>query len=158
MKTIRILFYIILNILISAGAVWLVFSYLNTGSTSQIDQVETGEGFVDDVAAATVIPDKLIIDSVVSAGNIEYERVVINHIGGENISLSGWKLMDSDGNEYVFPPIELFSGSSLVVNSRDGKDTVTELYWAMVEPVWEAGETVYLTDPGGYPQAMYIIP
>jgi hypothetical protein len=158
MKTIRILFYIILNILISAGTIWLVFSYLNTGNTGQIDQADTAEGNIDAEIVATVIPDKLMIDSVVSAGDIEYERVVINHIGGENVSLSGWKLKDSDGNEYVFPPIDLFSGSSLIVNSKEGKDTVTELYWAMIEPVWEAGETVYLTDPGGFPQAMYIIP
>jgi len=162
MKIFRIVFYIILNILISAGTIWLMFSFLNPGMIDQDIQLDAATGFGqsdnNEEDIATVIPDKLIIESVISAGNLEYERVTINHNSTEKFSLSGWQLVDVDGEAFTFPPIDLYPGGSLTIYSKAGNDTVTELYWGMGNSIWEAGEIVYLTDPAGYPQAMYVIP
>ena len=162
MKIIRFVFYLILNIAISAGSVWLVFTFLTQGSNSPGSQTDSsnslGQSDNADQNLATVVPDRLIIDSIISHGNIEYERVTILHVSGDELSISGWKLTDSDGNVFVFPPLELYPGSSLTINSRTGIDTVTELFWGTEEPIWESGEMITLTDPAGYPQAMYVIP
>ena len=162
MKTLKMLFYIIINILISAGTVWLAFSYLNLSTDNQIDNTGPAMGVSqssnDGGVIATVIPDKMIIDSVISAGDVNYERVTIIFVSDVEVSLSGWKLEDADGNSFTFPPISLYPGSSLIINSKAGADTVTELFWGSIDPIWETGEVVYLNDPAGYPQAMYVIP
>ena len=162
MKIIRFVFYLILNIAISAGSVWLAFTFLTQGNNSAVGQTDSSNGFSQsdstDQNLATVVPDRLIIDSIISHGNIDYERVTILHVSGDELSISGWKLTDSGGNIFIFPPLELYPGSAITINSRVGNDTVTELFWGAEEPIWESGEMITLTDPAGYPQAMYVIP
>lgn len=162
MKIIKFLFYLILNIAISAGAVWVMFSYINRG---EVESVEPSDESVENVEIAsvqnvfaTVVPDKLIIESVISAGDISYERVSIQYVSNQEISLSGWELWDANGNTYVFPPLNMYAGSSLTVFSKVGSNSVTELYWGKETAVWETGEILTIVDPAGYPQAMYVIP
>lgn len=156
------LFYLILNVLISAGTVWLVFSFLigrNDGINRQSGAViGFNQPINNDQILATVVPDKLIIDSIISSGNIEYERVTLFHVGSTELSISGWKLIDQEGETYTFPTLNLFPGSSITIYSKAGNDTVTDLYWGSEEPIWESGEVITLADPAGFPQAMYVVP
>ena len=162
MKIIRMLFYIILNVLISAGTIWLVYTFLierNEGINGQSGSViGFNQPINNDQIPATVVPDKLIVDSIISSGNIEYERVTLIHVGGEDLLISGWKLYDQDGETYIFPSLNLYPGSSITIYSKAGNDSVTDLYWGSEEPIWESGEVITLADPAGYPQAMYVVP
>jgi hypothetical protein len=98
------------------------------------------------------------IDSVVGAGDVENERVLIRHVGDEAISLAGWQLQDEDGNSFVLPSLTMFTGGAVTVYTRVGTSTVVELYWGLTEPVWREGEKVLLIDPNGDVQAVYTVP
>ncbi|MFQ5615125.1 MAG: LysM peptidoglycan-binding domain-containing protein [Anaerolineales bacterium] len=101
---------------------------------------------------------QLEIVTVVGAGNLEDERVVIKLNADVEISLRGWRLEGNDGNVYVFPELTLFKGGAVTISTKTGVDTVVALYWGLEKSVWEEGEVVLLIDPQGNVQASYQIP
>lgn len=91
-------------------------------------------------------------------GNVTAEGVEIRN-NGPVIDLSGWTLLDSDGEEYTFPnERRLFQGGLLTVYSRVGEDTAIALFWDRTDAVWESGETVTLLDDDGRAQSVFEIP
>lgn len=100
-----------------------------------------------------------VIESVVGAGDLASEGVVIlNNIDGE-LSLAGWQLDDGVGAYYTFPQVTLFSKDrEISLFTRSGADSATELYWGLTNPLWQSGKTVTLRDPQGHVQSTYIIP
>lgn len=98
------------------------------------------------------------IVTVVGAGNLTDERVVIQLNGEAEISLLGWQLMDEDGNVYTFPQLTLFQDGAVTVFTRSGVNTVVELFWGLEDAVWETGETASLLDPQGNQWAQYTVP
>jgi LysM repeat protein len=102
--------------------------------------------------------DQVEIVAVFGAQDLTSERVQIRGRGDTTLSLTGWHLLDDDGNVYVFPQITLFGSGAVDVYSTAGVDTVVALYWNSGEAVWETGETVTLTDDAGKIQATYIVP
>jgi hypothetical protein len=74
------------------------------------------------------------------------------------ISLTGWRLLDEDGYEYIFPQITLFANGGVDVYSTSGVDTVVALYWNTGSAVWSSGEAVILLDDTGDIQATYTVP
>lgn len=164
----RLSFYVILNIIVSALTMWGIFSWgmkkypdlnpviptaINSFSPSEIDITPTNESNF-----SSILANQLEISIVIGAGDLATERVLIKHIGEEEINLSGWKLADQEGNQFTFPILTLFSGAAVSVNSRSGVLTVIDLFWGMSEPVWSIGETVVLLDPAGNTYAQYSIP
>jgi len=105
-----------------------------------------------------VIPELLEIQSILGAGDLETERVLIHHIGEREVSLVGWQLQDQDGNAFKFPALTMFQGGAVTVYSRAGTSTVVELYWGQDEPIWQSGEKAFLIDPDGQVHAVYTIP
>lgn len=105
-----------------------------------------------------IIPEWLAIESILGAGELETERVIIHHVGEKEVSLVGWQLQDGDGNAYSFPALTMFQGGAVTVYSREGTSTVVELYWGQDEPIWESGEQAFLIDPDGQVQAVYTVP
>lgn len=98
------------------------------------------------------------INSVIGVGDITTERVFLSRTGSGVLVLAGWRLKDQDGNEFIFPGLELFEGGAVNVWTTSGSPTVVDLYWGLQYPVWRSGETVVLVDDKGKLQASYQIP
>lgn len=98
------------------------------------------------------------IVGIFGAGDLASERVQIRGLGEGTLSLSGWRLRDEDGNEFIFPQITLFANGAVDIYSVAGVDTVVSLYWRSGQPIWNPGETATITDGDGNIQATYKIP
>lgn len=173
----RIIYFILLNILISALTTWAVVTFFLPRNTAQtlapapslvVQPEETNnEMLITQPSASTgaqnddvgdVVPEVLEIESIIGAGELDTERVFIKHIGEKEVSLLGWQLHDEDGHVFTFPALTIFSSGAVTVFSREGTSTVVELYWGLDEAVWRPGERAFLLDPDGDIQAVYTIP
>lgn len=101
---------------------------------------------------------RVLIDSVVGAGDLESERVMLKRSGPGELSLAGWQMIEEDGEKFIFPQLILFEGGAVNIYTRAGQATVVALYWGLRAPVWESGEEVILLDDQGNQQASYIVP
>lgn len=103
-------------------------------------------------------PAGMQIDTVIGAGNLDTERVLLKRTGGGELALAGWQLTDEDGHVYTFPQLTLYQGGAVNVYTRLGQNTVVDLYWGLSVPVWQSGETVTLYDAQGEVRATFVIP
>ncbi len=124
-------------------------------SKSQNSNLE-GEAVSDN--SASPAGNLVEIVAVFGAGDIESERVQLRSLAAESLDLSGWRLRDEDGLEYIFPTIKLFGDGEVRIYSTVGIDNVIALYWNAGQPVWESGETVTLLDSVGSVHATYSVP
>ena len=100
----------------------------------------------------------VVINSVIGAGELASERVFLSRTGKGVLLVSGWQIMDEDGNVFEFPNLELYEGGAVNLWTKTGTPTVVDLYWGLQFTVWESGETVALVDADGKLQASYKIP
>lgn len=98
------------------------------------------------------------IESVVGAGDLGSERVMLARTGPGELSLAGWQLLEEDGAVFTFPQLNLFEGGAVNLYTRSGQSTVVELYWGLGAPVWDSGETVVLLDADGNVHATFRVP
>ncbi len=167
-QTKRALGFLLLNVVVSAVTTFVVVSVmargnlLPTGEATSVPaaaQPDAGGGDSGGDAAAVVVPlGQLEINTVIGAGDIDSERVLIRHVGQEELSLAGWKLRDADGNTFTFPALTMFSGGAVTVFSNAGPTSVVELHWGLEGAVWQEGELATLEDPDGNIQASYTVP
>ncbi len=101
---------------------------------------------------------RVVIETVIGAGVLANEHVVLQRTGEGQLSLAGWRLEDGVGNSYTFPQLTLYKGGTINLNTRPGEDTVLDLFWGLSSPVWSAGKTVYLYDAQGELRSSYTIP
>jgi hypothetical protein len=168
----RYLYFLLLNVVVSALTTWLVVTLLlkdypqaNLPEPAEVADAVSGggeEGQPDPTQApgtdGLVVPGQLEISTIIGAGDIENERIMILHIGEEETSMAGWQIMDEDGHVFIFPVLTIFKGGGVTVYTKAGVNTAAELYWGLSEAVWEVGERVVLIDPNGNIQAVYTIP
>jgi hypothetical protein len=174
----RLLYFILLNIIVSALTTWIVASLVlkNFTPAAETPVVETGpsgEEAADDLSdveppvqsegssSGETVPvpvGQLEIDTVIGAGDLESERVLVRHVGDQEVMLVGWQLQDEDGHVFDFPALTMFTGGAVTVYTKSGSNTVVEMYWGQSEAVWTVGETVYLVDPNGDVQAVFEVP
>jgi len=173
----RIFYFLLLNVLISAVTTWTVVTILlrnyspqviqsaptlvrqtNVGDEELVVTQPSASSFDQSEDDLEVVPELLEIESVIGAGELDTERVVLQHIGEKEVSLLGWQLQDQDGHVYTFPALTIFSGGAVTIFSRQGTSTVVELYWGLDEAIWQPGEKAFLLDPQGEVQAVYTIP
>jgi LysM repeat protein len=103
----------------------------------------------------------VVIDAVIGAGDLESERVLLKHAGEGELSLAGWRLEDDRGNVFTFPEnqvVKLFKDGAINIYTRQGTNSVVDLFWGRTEPVWFSGATVILKDAQGNPRAVYKVP
>lgn len=103
----------------------------------------------------------VIIDSVVAAGDLQYERVILKHRGEGELLLTGWRLEDGSGNQFIFPQsprLMLFKGGAVSVYTRAGVNTVVDVFWGLSRAVWYSGATVILRDAQGNVRYVYKVP
>jgi LysM repeat protein len=103
-------------------------------------------------------PPGVVINSVIGAGDITSERVFITRTGSGPLIMNGWKLVDADGNNFVFPDLVLFEGGAVNIWTTSGTSTVVDLYWGLSNAVWSSGEKVTLLNEQGKVAATYTIP
>lgn len=101
---------------------------------------------------------QLVIETVIGAGVLANEHVVLQRTGEGELSLAGWHLLDGLGNTYTFPELTLYKGVSINLNTRQGEDTMLDLFWGLPTAVWNSGNTAYLYDAQGKLRDSYLIP
>ncbi|QYK50924.1 MAG: lamin tail domain-containing protein [Anaerolineales bacterium] len=149
----RLVRYLLLNVAVSivtaliVMSVWTYFVFRETPAVLET----TGLG-------AQAAPSQLQVTTVVAAGDLQNERVTIEHIGQQEVALAGWRLRDGNGIEFRFPALVLHPGGQVSVYTREGDDTAAELYWDRQVAVWSRGEELTLLDASGNVQATYLVP
>lgn len=168
----RIFPYLILNVIVSAATTLLVLSLwdrrqpqalpiatggipiADTAPTQPVDQLPAP-------ASATLPPldtPVIEIEAVIGAGDPATEALVLRRVGEGELLLTGWKVSNGRGSEYTFPDLVLNKNGSVRLYTRDGVNSVIELYWGRTESVWRSGDTASLSDPEGNLRAAFTIP
>ena len=151
----RLVRYLVLNIVLSALTALVVLALWS----HFVFKAGAPPPFPDTpLAVATSATAQIQVVAVVGAGDLQSERITIQHVGDQNVTLAGWRLQDANGIEFRFPALVLHPGAQVAIYSRQGDDTVTELYWDRQVPVWSPGELVSLLDAAGALQARYTVP
>ena len=165
--------YIIINILVSAATILIVLLVwdwthpepdivpLPAVTDTGIGESDNNNSFQPAITPSTQLIEEdfqMTIRKVVGAGNLDMEYVEILNSSEGAIDLSGWQLLDEDGNTFNFPTMILDRDGALTIHSKSGQDTVIELYWQSETPIWQSGELVQLLDQNGDLAATYSIP
>ena len=161
----RLIPYLLLNVLVSAcvtGAI-LFWYHQNYRSVSQSSLQPAAPSVIQDISApqATLDPETNIpvqIVSVIGAGTLSAEWVVVSYTGDDQLNLANWELRDDDKNIFVFPQLILHPNGAVQIHTVSGTNTVIDLYWGEENPVWESGEEAQLFDSNGNLRAKYKVP
>jgi len=159
----KLVYYLLLNAFVSAcvtGTIlfWYDRNYRAVNQPAvQLDLASNG----DSQAQATIDPQADVavkISSVVGAGSLSAEIVVVKFEGEGQLDLANWQLKDEDGNTFKFPKLTLYPNGAVQVHTVTGTDTVIDLYWGIGEAVWSSGENARLFDAQGNLRAVYRVP
>lgn len=162
----RLILYLLLNVFVSAcvtGGIlfWYDRNYRST-SLSAVQPVlpvqVQGSGNAPVASFDPNIDIPVEIVSIVGAGTLDAEWVIVHNAGNEPINLSSWKLQDSDRHAFNFPNLTLNTGGAVQIHTIAGTNTVIDLYWGLNDPVWQSGEEAQLLDPSGNVRAVYKVP
>jgi len=161
----RLLLYLLLNVFVSvcvtsAILFWYDRNYRSVSQSSVQPSAPLSSQNVS-VPQATLDPQVDIpveIVSVIGAGTLNAEWVVVSYTGADQINLANWELRDKDRNIFVFPQLILHQNGAVQVHTASGTNTVIDLYWGESDPVWESGEEAQLFDPNGNMRANYKVP
>jgi len=156
----RLLFYILLNIFVSASVTLTILWWHDRNMEATLPPVAApaSSSGTNTVAAPTAQQGTVKIISVVGAGILSVETVTIQYEGNGELDLTGWQLKDSNGNDFIFPPFKLFTNGAVQVHTAAGTNTAVDLYWGNNKSAWQSGENVLLTDPQGNVQDSYPVP
>lgn len=160
----RLALYLLLNVFVSAcvTSAILFWYHRNYRSVSQ-SAIQPAAPLSNQSAAVQATLDPQIdipveIVSVIGAGTLNAEWVVVSYKGEDQINLANWELRDSDRKVFVFPQLILHTNGAVQIHTASGTNTVIDLYWGESEPVWESGEEAQLYDPSGNLRAKYKVP
>jgi hypothetical protein len=157
----KLAYYLLLNVFVSACVTSGILYWYDRNYRAASLPPLTSPGLPSDATAtprADVQSGAIQIASVVGAGTVSAESVVIRYNGSGELDLTGWQLKDADGNTYVFPPFKLVRNGAVQVHTAGGTDTAIDLYWGLRDAVWGSGETALLVDPQGQLQDSYPVP
>jgi hypothetical protein len=157
----RLVYYLLLNVFISACVtLTILYWYDRNYRAATLPPVAAPlpAATAGGAASQTVPAGSVKIISVVGAGTLSLETVTIQCAGSAQVDLTGWHLKDSNGNDFTFPPFQLFPNGAVRVHTAQGTNTAIDLYWGNAQSVWSSGETVMLTDAQGDPLDNYAVP
>lgn len=110
-------------------------------------------------AAAGGTTGQIGITGVLDTGVLDTEAVQFVNSGAQEQSMQGWKVRDEDGNVYTFGEVRIFGeGAGVLLHTRAGDDTFSDVYWGLSEPVWRSGETLTLWDANDQVVATFVVP
>lgn len=159
----RLLLYLLLNVFVSACVTSAILYWYDRNyravTLPQISIPTAVSSASGNAPVATVQKGLVQIVSVIGAGTLDAEAVVVKYNGDAELDLTGWHLKDAQGaNTYTFPPFKLFKGGAVQVHTQNGTNTAIDLYWGQRQAVWQSGAAVLLTDPSGQAQDSYPVP
>jgi len=157
----KLIQYLLLNIFVSASVTggilfWYDRNYRAVSQPAVAQQPAINAASASSLELQTDIPVK--ISSVIGAGNLAAEVVVIKFEGEGQLNLTSWQLKDENGNTFTFPQITLYQNGAVQVRTASGMDSIIDLYWGMGESIWSSGETAKLFDSQGNLRAEYRVP
>ena len=156
--------FILVNIFVSAavtGAIlyWYDQTYRQAEIPSVLPAPVVQVSESPEAASAEPVEDiDVDIVSVIGAGTLDTEVVLVRYSGEDELNLAGWHLEDEDKNVFVFPQLTLYGGGAVQIHSGVGQDAVIDLFWNSRDPIWESGEEASLIDSQGNTRATYIVP
>ncbi|HTP02452.1 MAG TPA: lamin tail domain-containing protein [Anaerolineales bacterium] len=159
----RLFYYVLLNIFVSACVTSSILYWYDRNyravSLPQITIPTASAGQGASGPVATIQKGQVQIVSVIGAGTLEAEAVIVKYNGEGELDLTGWHLKGTEGSEtYTFPSFKLFKGGAVQVHTQSGTDTAIDLYGGQHTAMWQSGEAVLLTDPTGQAQDSYPVP
>jgi Lamin Tail Domain len=156
----RLLFYILLNIFVSASVTLTILWWHDRNMEATLPPVTAPvlSSGTNAVSVPTLQQGTVKIISVVGAGMLSVETVTIQYKGSGELDLTGWQLKDSNGNDFIFPPFKLFTNGAVQVHTAAGTNTAVDLYWGNNKAAWQSGENVLLINPQGNAQDSYPVP
>ncbi|MEW6505427.1 MAG: lamin tail domain-containing protein [Chloroflexota bacterium] len=167
----RVIPFLILNIIISAATTLTVLLLwdrslrpaqplpVRVGSTGGIPPVSSPQPLPEGEATLPPLDEPVIlIETVIGAGDLQNEAVLLRRVGEGELLLTGWKLTNGRGVEYVFPYLLLNKNGAVRLYSRAGNNSVMELYWGATQAVFRSGDVVSLYDWQGNLRASYTLP
>ena len=159
----RLILYLLLNVFVSAcvtGAIlfWYDRNYRSSAFSVVPPAVISNSQTTPQAVFNPQVDIPVEIVSVVGAGTLNAELVVIRNAGKDPLNLSNWQLKDSGKSVFMFPNLTLNSNGAVQIHTVAGTNTVIDLYWGLVNPVWESGEEAQLLDPAGNVRAVYTVP
>lgn len=171
----NLLFYLILNIIVSAATTLGILMMWERFNPSPLTLPASGnpiagEEIVQALATSQPVPtatlpslDKPVIEivSVIAAGDLKNEVVMLRRTGDGNLLMTGWSLKGSRGSQYTFPAqpeLTLYKDGAMQIYSGIGDGTPLDVFLDRSEPAWHPGETLQLIDREGNQRAEYTIP
>jgi len=159
----NLVYYLLLNVFVSATVtVGILFWYdRNYRAVTQPSVQQAAPASGDSAPVSTINPQADIavkISSVVGAGTLSSEIVVVKFEGEGQLELASWQLKDEDGNTFKFPKLTLYPNGAVQIHTATGTDTVIDLYWGIGEAAWSSGENARLFDAQGNLRAVYRVP
>jgi hypothetical protein len=158
----KLVYYLLLNVFVSACVTSAILYWYDRNYRSvTLPQVNVGATSVgpSGAAGAAIAADGTVqIVSVIGAGVLNAEAVLVQYNGEGELDLTGWHLRDGAGHSFTFPPFKLFKNGAVQVHTASGTNTAIDLYWGEREAVWQSGQSVLLTTPEGEPQDSYPVP
>jgi hypothetical protein len=154
--------YLLLNIFVSAavtGGMLFWYDRNYRASLPVVPQSAPAVGAAEPVSTLNPQDDIPVkISSVVGAGSLQSEIVVVKYEGDGQLDLASWQLKDENGNIFKFPKLILYPNGAVQIHTISGADTVIDLYWGLGAAVWNSGETARLFDAQGNLRAVYRVP
>jgi hypothetical protein len=159
----RLLLYLLLNVFISAcvtGAIlfWYDRNYRSTALSPIQPAPLTNNASAPQPTLNPQVNIPVEIVSIVGAGTLNAEWVVVRYKGDDQINLASWELQDEERHVFVFPQLVLHKDGAVQVHTSNGTNTVIDLYWNASDPVWQSGEKAELVDPSGNVRSTYTVP
>lgn len=158
----KLIQYLLLNALVSATVTGGMLFWYDRNYRAVVQPAVAQATPIPNVSSSsnaelqTDIPIK--ISSIVGAGVLESEIVVVKFEGEGELNLASWQLKDENGNTFTFPKLTLYQNGAVQIHTVAGTDTVIDLYWGIGEAVWSSGENASLYDSQGNLRAVYRVP
>jgi hypothetical protein len=168
-RRVSCLVYLLLNVVISAATTLVVLILWQrahpmpilptVGAAAQATATLPSQVTAPSAPAATRPAGQVVmtIVNVFSPGALSNEVVLIKNSSAFSMPMAGWQLEDGQGNNYVFPALDLSPDGAINVHTGPGTDTAIDLYWNRDAPVWQVGKTVTLRDDQGAVRSTYTI-
>ncbi len=159
----KILPYLLLNVAISAAAMLIVILIWNATHpvavfTGNMDELLATSVPAEQLALPPLDQKSIEIVSVFLPGEVNYEKISLKNVTKKPVDLSGWVLLNEEGDEFTFPELTLYPDGAVDVYSIAGVNTAVELFWKASHAIWQSGKNAILLDSEGQERFRYAIP
>jgi hypothetical protein len=159
--------FLLLNILVSAVTVFAVIYFFGPKIMAYAEK-RLGIAVVAAPENTTIIEASptqatsyelnVVIGGVFGAGDLQTEYVLIKNQGKATASLLNWTLQGKRGQNYGFPDLRLAQNGTVKLFSKEGTDTVLELFLKSQASLWQRGDILTLKDANGKVQTSFQVP